>query len=284
MRRPLRPFVALALVASGLACAPEPEPVLLADDGRLDLTVAGGTPRGVTRDPLHGRLQVLIENVGIVELDDDGAVVRTLSVGQQGLRDLPYRDIASLGDDRYLLIADNEGYLYDALTEQLRVHFCVEPGFVECFDENGELIDANNNGVCDWDEQQPEPGPEPTPIVQRNDALGLVGNEVVAAPRFYEEGARVEASLRSYDASTGAATGAVDLSAVDLDLAGLAPSGGGLVGVGGDRLVAIGLDGVPGALVRLDGVVDAAGVIGDGDGVLVLDGASRALLRFTPTE
>jgi hypothetical protein len=282
MRRPHPHLAAVALVAASLACTPEP--VLVADDGRLDLTVAGGTPRGVTRDPLHGRLQVLVESVGIVELDDDGAVVRTLSVGQQGLRDLPYRDIASLGDDRYLLIADNEGYLYDALTEQLRVHFCVEPGFVECFDDNGELIDANKNGVCDWDEQQPEPGPEPAPIVQRNDALGLVGNEVVAAPRFYEEGTRVEASLRSYDASTGAATGAVDLGAVELDLSGIAPFGGALVGVGDDRLVSIGLDGAPGTIVRLDGVADAAGVVGDSDGVLVLDASSRALIRFRPTE
>jgi hypothetical protein len=279
MRRPHRLLLALTSVAAGLACAPEP--VLVADDGRTELAIDGGTLRGVTRDPLHGRLQVLVENLGIVEIDDDGAVARTLAVGDKGLRDLPYRDIASLGDDRFLLIADNEGYLYDALTEQHRVHFCVEPGFVECFDENGELIDANKNGVCDWEEQQPDPGPAPAPIVQRNDALGLVGNEVVAAPRFYEEGTRVEATLRSYDASTGVATGAVDLSAVELDLAGLAPFGGALVGVGGDRLVHIGNDGLPGGTLRLEGVADATGVIGDGDGVLVLDAASRTLVRFT---
>ena len=117
---------------------------------------------------------------GIVEIDDDGVAVRTLPVGVRGLLDLPYRDIASLGDDRFLLIADNEGYLWDAVTEHHRVHFCVEPGFVACFDENGELIDGNNNGVCDWDEAQPQPCPEPS-IVQRNDALGLVGNDVVRA-------------------------------------------------------------------------------------------------------
>lgn len=277
-------LAAVSLLAAGIACAPEP--VLIDNDGRvdldIDLDIDGGLLRGVTRDPLQGRLQVLVEGRGILELDGDGAVTRTLAVGERGLRDLPYRDIASLGDDRFLLIADNEGYLYDALTEQLRVHFCVEPGFVECFDENGELIDENKNGICDWEEEQPQPGPEPVPVpvVQRNDALGLMGNEVVAAPRFYEEGSRVEASLRSYDASTGVATGAVDLSGVDVDLAGLAPSGGALVGVGGDRLVHIGLDGAPGETVRLEGVSDAAGVIGDGDGVLVLDAATRALVRF----
>jgi hypothetical protein len=267
-----------------LTTACSPEPVLIVDDGRIDLGFdVDGALMGVTRDPLNGRLQVLVENQGIVEIDDDGAAIRTLAVGERGLLDLPYRDIASLGDDRFLLIADNEGYLWDAVTEQHRVHFCVEPGFVECFDETGELIDENKNGVCDWDEAQPQPGPEPL-IVQRNDALGLVGNEVVAAPRFYEEGTRVEASLRSYDASTGTATGAVDLSAITVELTGLTPQGGALVGVGGDNLVRFGSDGVVGDTFRLEGVSAAAGVIGDGDGVLVLDDESRSLLRFTLDE
>ena len=283
MRHPTLPSRSLALACAAAAvltaAACRPEPVLLVDDGRIDLGFdVDGAPMGVTRDPLNGRLQVLVENQGIVEIDDTGAAVRTLPVGVRGLLDLPYRDIASLGDDRFLLIADNEGYLYDAVTEQHRVHFCVEPGFVECFDENGELIDTNNNGICDFDEGQVEPGP--TPIVQRNDALGLVGSEVVAAPRFYEQGTRVEASLRSYDANTGAATGAVDLSSVGVDLAGLAPHNGALVGVGGDRLVGFGLDGTFDREFRLDGVTDASGVIDDGDAVLVLDAASRTLVRF----
>ena len=285
MRHPTLPSRSLALACAAAAvltaAACRPEPVLLVDDGRIDLGFdVDGAPMGVTRDPLNGRLQVLVENQGIVEIDDTGAAVRTLPVGVRGLLDLPYRDIASLGDDRFLLIADNEGYLWDAVTEQHRVHFCVEPGFVACFDENGELIDDNHNGVCDWDEAQPQPGPEPL-IVQRNDALGLVGNEVVAAPRFYEEGSRVEATLRSYDASTGVATGAVDLSAVTVELAGLTPQGGILVGVGGDSLVRFGSDGVVGDTFRLGGVSNAVGVIGDGDGVLVLDQPSLSLLRFT---
>ena len=271
-------LVALASsVASLVACAPEP--VLVVDDGRTPLAFdIDGALRGLSRDPGTGALHVLIEGQGIVEVDDDGGAGSTIAVGELGLLDLPYRDIASLGDGRFLLIADNEGYLYDAVTEQHRVHFCVEPGFVECFDENGELIDTNNNGICDFDEAQVEPGP--TPIVQRNDALGLVGSEVVAAPRFYEQGTRVEASLRSYDANTGVATGAVDLSSVGVDLAGLAPHNGALVGVGGDRLVGFGLDGAFDRELRLDGVTDASGVIDDGDGVLVLDAASRTIVRF----
>lgn len=242
--------------------------------------------RGLSRDPSSGNVHVLAEGSGIIELDEAGDVVTRFNVNERGLLDLPYRDIASLGDGRFLLIADNEGYLYDALTEQHRVHFCVEPGFVECFDENGNLIDENNNGTCDWDEA-PVPGREPgiplePVIVQRNDALALVGGEVVAAPRFYEQGARVEASLRSYNIATGEPTGAVDLSALPIELTGLAPAAGALVGVGRDRLVRFDTAGIEVARAVLEGVGDAAGVIADGDdGLLVLDAAARTIVRFT---
>jgi hypothetical protein len=273
----------LGITLLGGACAADTDvvPVLVGDDA-IDLSAHFGADdvlRGVTRDPNTGLLQVLAEGRGILTLNDDGTT-SMIETGTRGLLDLPYRDIASLGDDRYLLIADNEGYLYDALTEQHRVHFCVEPGFIDCFDENGELIDENNNGICDWEEEQVEP----QPVVQHNDALTLVGNEVVAAPRFYESGTRVEASLRSYNAATGVPTGAVDLSSLELDLTGLTPHAGVLVGVAGDRVVRFGLDGARIDEAALDGVSDAAGVISDGDGIYVLDADVRALVRFALVE
>ncbi len=259
------------------ACAND-VPLLVSDD-----VIELGAPvadvdilRGVTRDPGTGELQVLSEGRGVITLRSDGST-SVIETNTRGLLNLPYRDIASLGDERFLLIADNEGYLYDAVTERHEIHFCVEPGFVECFDENGELIDDNNNGICDWEEDQIEP----QPVIQRNDALSLVGNEVVAAPRFYESGARVEASLRSYDATTGVPTGAVDLSSVALDLTGLTPHAGVLVGVAGDRMVRFTLDGSFIDEAALDGVDDAAGVVSDDDGVYVLDDGARALVRFT---
>lgn len=279
------PLIRLALVVPVVSAAACLEAPLLSSTGdiTLDLDLEGPL-RGVSRDPLDGRLHLLVEARGILTIDEEGGLVGEIPFETRGLRDLPYRDLASLGDDRFLLIADNEGYQYDALTEQHRVHFCVEPGFAECFDENGELIDANSNGICDWDEEQPEPEPGQPPIVQRNDALALIGTEVVAAPRFYEEGRRVEASLRSYDATTGAATGAVDLDGIAIDLGGLSAHGGQLVGVGGDALVTFGTDGMPLDVARLDGVGDAVGVVTDGDDVLVLDGATARLVRFTLTE
>ncbi len=279
------PLIRLALVVPVVTAAACLEAPLLSSTGdiTLDLDLEGPL-RGVSRDPLDGRLHLLVEAQGILTIDEEGTLVGEIPVETKGLRDLPYRDLASLGDDRFLLIADNEGYQFDALTEMLRVHFCVEPGFAECFDENGALIDANGNGVCDWDEQQPKPEPGEPPIVQRNDALALVGTEVVAAPRFYEQGQRVEASLRSYNANTGAATGAVDLSGIEIDLSGLTAHGARLVGVGGNQLVTFGNDGQLLTAARLDGVTDAVGAVSDGDDIVILDAATSRLVRFTLTD
>jgi hypothetical protein len=268
---------------------------------------------------------VLVERRGILVLDRDGALVAERNVGVDGLADLPYRDLAATADGRIVLIADNEGYLWTPETAQLRLHFCVEPGFIECTDENGILIDANVNGVCDWDEcvgedgqlidqnadavcdwQQcmgvdgtvtapdenglcgggqpapeptpeptPEPGPEPT-VVQQNDALALLGDLIVAAPRFYDDGAQVEAAIRTYDLASGRPIGGVDLTGRALELMGLSAFEGGLLGVAADRLVRFDGQGNVVAETALEGV-EPAGLVVDGADVLVLD---RSTLRI----
>lgn len=286
----LRVFASLAANVAGavavVAASGCVEPaVLLADDGRVSIAPLvddGGILRGISRDPSSGSLHVLVEGQGLLEVDDDGTLLATRPLGDNGLTALPYRDLAALGDGRFLLIADNEGYLWDEVTAQHRVHFCVEPGFVECFDENGNLIDENNNGICDWEEV--EPGPEPTPVIQRNDALALVGGEVVAAPRFYEAGVRVESTLRTYNVVDGTSTGAVDLSAIPQDFAGLAAADGALFGVGGDAMVRFALDGTPEVTGVLEGINDAAGLTVDGDHLLVLDGERLEMVRYETPE
>ena len=285
---PALPALPFALPLALIGCAPPP----LAGTTALDLApfvVDGGRLQGIASDPIGTDLHVLIEGRGLLQIDRDGVLVTERPVGSKGLEDRPYRDLAVIGDGRFLLIADNEGYLYDELTETQRVHFCVEPGFEgECIDENGNWADADGDGLCDWDDPAPtepqpiEPEPTGEPVIQRNDALALVGAAIVAAPRFYEDGEQIEASLRSYDVGTGDPTGVADLSGLGLDLAGVAADGDRLIGVSANRLARFTLDGEKIAEATLD-VDDAAGLVIDGDRALVLDRSSLRVVAFELT-
>jgi hypothetical protein len=284
--RNLKLALPLAIPMALSACA---DTVQLAGTTTVDLApfvVDGGRLQGVARDPIGSDLHVLIEGRGMVQVDEDGALVAERPVGSKGLEDRPYRDLAVIGDGRFLLIADNEGYLYDELAETQRVHFCVEPGWEgECTDENGNWADIDGDGLCDWDDPAPtepqpaEPDPIGTPVIQRNDALALVGAEILAAPRFYEEGEQIEASLRTYDVATGNPTGTSDLSGLGLDIAGVASDGDTLIGVSANRLARFTLQGEKIAEATLD-VDDAAGLLIDGDRALVLDRASTSVVAF----
>lgn len=215
-----------------------------------------GALQGVAKDPIGDDLHVLVEGIGVLQINRNGELQKTRSVGENGLEDRPYKDIAVIGDGRFLFIADNEGYLYDEVSQQERVHFCVEPGF-----------DPN------------EPQPTPTVVTQKNDALALTSGAILAAPRFYEDGAQIEASLRTYDVGSGEPTGSVDLSGLGLDLAGLDVDGDSLVGVSGNVLTRFTLNGEALASVDID-VEDAAGLVVDGDHALVLDRAQQRIVSF----
>ncbi len=280
------PFAALPLAL--VACA---DTVELAGTPTIDLApfvVDGGRLQGLATDPIGTDLHVLIEGRGILQLDRDGVLVVERPVGTKGLKDRPYRDLAVIGDGRFLLIADSEGYLYDEVVETERVHFCVEPDWnpgPDCTDANGNWADADGDGICDpadpapTEPQPDEPDPVGTPIVQRNDALALVGAAIVAAPRFYEEDKQIEASLRTYDVATGNPTGSADLTGLGLDLAGVASDGDGLIGVSANRLARFTLDGAKISEASLD-VQDAAGLIVADGQALVLDRASSRVVAF----
>ncbi len=280
-------FVACALAAPHMVGCVGPPP--LAGSTTVDLAPfvadsadGGARLQGLATDEL-GDLHVLIEGRGLLQIDSDGVLVAERKVGEKGLEDRPYRDLAVIGDGRFLLIADNEGYLYDEVAETQRVHFCVEPGFVDCTDENGDWKDIDSDGLCDWEDPAPvipdEPEPIGQPVTQKNDALALTGSAILAAPRFYESDRQIEASLRTYDVATGDPTGSADLSGLGLDLAGIDADGDTLVGVSGGKLARFTLAGEKIAEVGLD-IEDAAGLVVDGDSALVLDRASQTVVRF----
>jgi hypothetical protein len=151
----------LVALAPWIGCSLEPAipgaSVEILEPGSIRADLAsivtdGADLQGLARDPRNGHLQVLVERRGVLELDAEGILVAERKIGVRGLQDKPYRDVAVLDDGRMLFIADSEGYLWDEASQRFTVHFCVEPGFIECTDENGVLVDTNANGLCDWDE------------------------------------------------------------------------------------------------------------------------------------
>lgn len=284
----MKSLAALALSPFALSLVGCADAAPLAGTHAIDLApfaTDGARLQGVSSDPVGSDLHVLIEGRGLLQISREGQLVTERAVGQKGLEDRPYRDVAVVGDGRFLFIADNEGYLWDEVTETQKVHFCVEPGFNECLDENGNFADDDFDGLCNWEDDKPtEPLPEPlqpvgTEIQQRNDALALTGALILAAPRFYEDGQQIEASLRTYNVASGDPTGSADLSGLGLDIAGLDADGDTLVGVSGSKLSRFSLDGEEVASAELD-INDGVGLVIDGDTALVLDRDSQQVVSF----
>lgn len=228
-----------------LAPAPTRGPVDVAD-AAVDAPLLG-----VARD--GDGFVLLTDGSGLVRVDDDGFVHERIAPGERGLLDLPYKDVAAVGDGVYLLLADQEGYRYDALAQSHQLHFCVEPGFTG------------------------EPDPSAPVLDQKNDALAVQGDLVVAAPRFVDaaDGSLVESSLRSYRAVDGEPTGSVDVTALALALDGLALVDDEIWGVQGAALHRFArADGAHRGEQALDGVERARGLAVDDDAVWVLDGTT----------
>lgn len=259
-----RPLLASALASSFAGCLGLPFDPPLAPlpqvEGARSIDVAPladeGDILGVTID--GDRFDVLVDGVGLVQLDRLGREQARYAVGAGGLWEMPYRDVAAEGDGRFILLADGEGYFYDAVTEQQRVHFCVEP------------------------DMEPEPG-TPT-LTQKNDAVALQDNVIVAAPRFYDDatGALVESSLRTYRATDGMPTGSADLTAMGVELDGVALHDGDVWGVSSTSLHRFTTAGARRSETNLKDVQRATGVAIDAAAreVWVLDADGARLVAF----
>lgn len=228
-------FVPLAL----LGCAAEP---LATTASTIDLTLVA-KDRAIRGVSLHDdNLDVLVDGA-LLTVSRSGALLAERFPGEHGLWQADYKDVVHLGEERFILLADPEGYLYDAVTEQQSVHFCVEP------------------------DMEPE---EPV-VTQRNDAVAASDNLIVAAPRFYQDGVLVESSLRTYFAGSGEPISSVDMIDMQLELRGLALDGDEILGVQGGDLYRFSTDGEHLSTTALDGVVDASGIAVDGQTILVTD-------------
>jgi hypothetical protein len=203
-------------------------------------------------------LHILAGN-SIVVVDKSGIELRRIDVIDAGESRSTYNDIAALGDGQYVLIANNAGYRYDAGTGVVSEHFCVEPGF----------------------EEPGEPLPSEPIRSQRNDAVVVVGDTILAAPRFFEDFAEqpYENSLRSYQLNDGTPTGSVDLSSSSAQLLGMTVVGNEVIGISDDGVVRFPRQG--GELnTTATAVSDAVGIASDGEQLFVID--SSATVHILP--
>jgi hypothetical protein len=261
-------LVSAVSVLLGIGCG-APDPVGRRDEKpserlartRIDVgeALGGGAIRGVSHAAdVAGALDLMVIGRGIVRVDGNGQLLSEHPLGQQGLDDRGYTDVASLQYDQFVLLSDSEGYLYDPATSALTVHFCVEPG---------------------WEEPA---------MYQRNDALAAEGNSILAAPRFYTVDATgadvlIESSLRTYRAGDGTLLTSVDLTTEGLELTGLAQAGDEIFGVQGNTLVRFSLAGELLDRSTLDGVRAASGIAVDlGRGEFIVADAERSELLVFP--
>jgi hypothetical protein len=252
-----------ACVALTLACGTEPlAPGKNAQPKRTATTrisiaqhTEGQLARGLSID--GDALDLVIDGRGIVRIDRDGNLLLEHKLGERGLPQYAFHDLAAEGNDQYVLLVDAEGYLWDPATESFTVHFCVEPG---------------------WEEPI---------VVQKNDAVAVQDSLIVAAPRFYTIDSMgteqlMESALRTYRAGDGAPLSSVDLTSEGLELTGVALAGDEVIGVQKNELVRLSLTGEVLARETLVDIEDATGVAVDivAKEILVLDGRDAEIRVF----
>lgn len=138
---------------------------------------------GITVAPDTGARFLLHEKAGIYQFSAAGEL--SLLVSNEDLRrsaDIAptsdFTDFAALGNERFGLIAANDGFLYDHRFGQLSLHFCYEPGFID--PEPGAPAPV-------------EPGPDPVPTEPNHRQISLslsydpVARQLVAQPRTFDE-------------------------------------------------------------------------------------------------
>lgn len=160
---------------------------------------------GITVAPDTGERFLLHEKAGIYRLSETGEL--SLLVSNAELRNsadfaptTDFTDIAALGNERFGLIAANDGFLYDHRFGQLSLHFCYEPEFIE--PEPGEPSPV-------------EPGPDPVPTEPNHRQISLslsydpVQRQLIAQPRTFDEesGELLAAHIATFAVDSGVEQG-----------------------------------------------------------------------------
>jgi hypothetical protein len=209
---------------------------------------------GVSIDPVDGSLVLLDSYEGLFTLDGEQiANHATLVVDWM---EMPYTDVAALGDGKYAYTIQNDGLLYDANTREASVYFCYEPGFMaeEAFQITNSL------------------------------AFDVVRQKLIAQPQSYDEGGLFEAQVAEFNLSGGQPVGWHVLEKSEFSAGGMAIDNDGLL-LGGQDIIysyAYG-DRAPKPLVNLStlGIEHIEGMALTEDGHLfIIDGQDQELVEL----
>lgn len=243
------------------ACAPVLESV---EEIQLVGDHADATPgalNGLARDAATGELLAMLSSqpVRFTAAGEELPTTGPQFPPVDGMTTRPIGDGAALGDERFVLLTNQDGYLWDTLTGTIEQRFCVVPYM----------------GPAQW---------------QENGAVAVDadGEFVAAVPRFYEATVpqfyeqpststgiverRLEQTLRTYRLSDGALASTVDLGGIEGDVEGLAFDDDGFLAVVGRELLVIGEGGDVISRNELSGVDAAVGLASDGRRIWVANG------------
>lgn len=207
----LKKHAAVVLIVGVSACAPGPGPLAPTIDPREEITLSFPPPagiRGLARDAETETLFVS-SNGFLQQTDAEGVALPNFveptlpRTEDNSTRNLA--DIASMGNEQFVLIASDDGHIWDRTTNTTEQRFCVAPAI----------------GPSEWQENG---------AVTVDVDAGLIA----AAPRFYERepdplgqgwetiNKRVEQTLRVYRLEDGELLAFADLAHIADDVEGLA--------------------------------------------------------------
>ncbi len=181
---------------------------------------------GITVDPDSGAALVLDLNAGIVQVDlaGSGGQFESGAVTLLALEDFPvpdvaprsaWTDIVAMGDGRFALTAQTQGFLLDLEAATLTQHFCYVPGFE---DGDGQFTEDQITNSVAWD---------------------AATDRLYAQPETFEpwSGEVTRADIGAFDATTGDDLEWTEIADTEFPAGGIALDGDGhLLLAYGDRL------------------------------------------------
>jgi len=240
------------------------------------LLPADANPVGVAITPA-GKRYVLDQNSGLYRIDDGKSA---LVFNTSGLRDLQFTDVVALGETRFAVTAENDGFLLDLSTGSFSSYFCYLPSPPQAGSGEG-----------------PSPAVTPVSVSQTLQLAGVSVSQRTEAVAFNPSTGQLFAQPRTTRLDTGSIAGS-ELFVFGqaggepiqvLPFSDLAFVAGGMATVSGDRLLLgsgsalyeAGLDGSLNRVQELDASLDISGMARAPDGALwLLDGKGRRLLEL----
>jgi hypothetical protein len=223
-----------------------------------------------------GETHVLDQNTGLWRLLEDGSAELVLDAKDLDRRyglssDLTLTDVVAYGPDRFLITAENDGFLLDLWAGTFASYFCYFPA-------TGEDIGAPVMSVSQALAAEGVPVTQRTESVAYNEQTG----EIFAQPqtlRLDTAPSVVGSELFVFGASGGQPVAVMPLADLGFSAGGMVARANRLLLGTGDTLYELWADSTARAVSTLEPGVTVTGLALDRDGsLLILDGPSRRVL------